>query len=248
MVRIQHTAVPTFLRRRFDSVAVASRQRIVALASLACCLVTLMASVTLLAGCRTNDRAEVIQVGGPDSKRNQKGLKLVLVGRTEQHRTDIRVTLRVSNQTETPLSFDKKSSTFVLWTVVGDDGLPLAPRYVRSIENTRDVKDKKRFAVLQPGERLDNDIELTKAVQCFETGWGTSVSREGDFVHSPTASEHVERYEIAAPSKKVTIRAEYLLDQVGRDSFWFWFGYSPTDVLLWQGHSTSNSLEVRLSE
>jgi hypothetical protein len=179
------------------------------------------------------------QPGKPNTDNNENSrppfsIELSLEGLPKRNAT--RVKTVVTNNGESPITWDNEFSTYVVWEVRDSEGRQPQIKDLGSIPR-QETWEAKRFVVLKPGERTSRIVDLTDSVRHFKTGVATIPTGGAQFMWS----EDYVKYVIAPETLSVVVRLQYN----GNIPLQAVFGRDAKHLCFWEGRTQSNELLIR---
>jgi hypothetical protein len=227
------------------------------------CLIIIMALICLGSHLGCSDRKVGIvgksEITSNDHKKAGKGphddvsdllsqmkspFSINLTARGPEKRDSINLFVEIVNVSQTPIGFDSEFSVFLIWRLVDEKNQGIDPvEIVPKIKKTDEQIRRKRFATLEPGEKLTKQFSLTKPFRMFRIEPFGIEGTDKNIVRS-VGYEMEAKFSIPLDTKQLKIELEYdsMLD--GEPAFLSLFGYKAAEVELWHGNSKSNQITV----
>jgi len=175
-------------------------------------------------------------------------LEIATVGPIRSDRLRVRIT--VSNTGTASFVWDKEFAVLLDWVIGSDSGEQIFEHDMQMIERPEKPFDANRFVQLKPGESISKTVDLAAGYRIFFSGHGSILSQDG-MLHVPTAYEAVAKFKFPKDASAVRISASYAssnLDNLGGDTFEFYFGRTLRAAGIPEGPFESNRIRVVFSD
>jgi hypothetical protein len=191
-------------------------------------------SVVVVAGC-ANDAAP-----------GRSTLQLSVVGSQRRDRVVVRAT--VTNESRRAVAWDREFCAHMHWKVVTAGGQAIFLEKLASLPNPPASEFKNRFAILEPGESLAHDFELTYLLRVCTEGYTTSLaegtSESRVYLHRGIFHESVGRFRVPETEDQVTVSLAYVVVLEAYGGFSDWFGHDQSELPLESNEIVSNNLAI----
>jgi hypothetical protein len=179
----------------------------------------------------------------PREERDPCPSELVLSGEPRQARTDVRVTVQVTNRSERPMRWDRECAAFLRWTVAAEGKEDcLQSRTVPNNAVGGDGGGGPRMLRLAPAEQYCKAVNLTRGFRTYSLSALGNPSNPR--VYSLQARDDWKRFEIPSNARRLVVQVEH--GSVPSWAFYGMFQPQPDYVDLWYGRAESNELRIDL--
>jgi hypothetical protein len=201
----------------------------------------------LLTGCSANDptpTADQANLRGSDPTLSGlgPGVELRLSTSGDQRRDQIVVTATVTNKSRQLVAWDSEFSVHVHLGVRGDKSDGVEWERLTMAARPTPAESRDRFVLLQPGQSVSKEIDLSNPLRAGIEGHGT-YPKGG---HKGIFYEELGRYYISDDCKQITVSLGYSVHHLAFGGLIDWFGDGLRELPFWDGRAESTPLTVRL--
>ncbi len=173
-------------------------------------------------------------------------LRLSALGTQRRDRVVVRAT--VTNESTHSAAWDREFSAHMQWKMVNAQGQRLAWEKLGILPRPPASEFKNRFAILQPGESLVRDFELTDRVRACIEGHETSGSHGTTggpvYLHQGIFYESVGRFRVPVSEHQITVSLARVVDDMAYGGFSEWFGHDEDELLGSRPEIVSHDLTI----